>query len=132
MLSTTYQKFAHLENGYEIVRCLEYSVPAEVDEHIDFVGPTVRFPAYPGPKVLSNYTGIECTPKEIRALYNIGDFASTAEGNSVGFTGFLDEYYIPKDLTRFANKYDSELKDRKVTVVGKNGNKAGVEANLDM
>lgn len=85
-----------------------------------------------GTTVSANADGIEVTPKEIRSLYNIGDYKSTHADNSIGLCGFLGQYFKPGYLKKFSNKYDSEVKSREVTIVGENGSKNGIEANLDM
>ena len=45
LLSTKFSTFKHVESGVESIRTLEYSVPASLKPHIQFVHPTIAFTA---------------------------------------------------------------------------------------
>ena len=104
-------------------------------DHIDFVGPTIRFPGtLPAPakmnKTRSAATGI--TPDVLRTLYSIGD-AKAASGtkNIVACASFLKQFFSGDDLQSFFTKFDTSLEGSKPVVVGPNEEeKPGVEAML--
>ncbi|KAL3423267.1 Aorsin [Phlyctema vagabunda] len=43
LLQTKYWQYVHVGSGKQHVACDEYSIPAEIQEHIDFITPTVHF-----------------------------------------------------------------------------------------
>lgn len=45
LLKTKYYEYTHLETGQAHVACEEYSIPEDVQRHVDFVTPTVHFDA---------------------------------------------------------------------------------------
>lgn len=44
LLKTTYNVYQHSATGHQVIRATEYHVPEHIQQHIDFVSPTVRFP----------------------------------------------------------------------------------------
>jgi subtilase family serine protease len=74
VLSTKYRMYRHEETGQLTTRCLEYSLPAEIAQHVDFVSPTVNFPRPLTVKVSSSSVPFyQNTPDNLRSLYNLGD-----------------------------------------------------------
>ncbi|KIK70403.1 hypothetical protein GYMLUDRAFT_32410 [Collybiopsis luxurians FD-317 M1] len=55
LLKAEYQVYKHKESGEEQIGCHEYSVPAEIREHIDLIKPTVHFNHRPSPKSTSKF-----------------------------------------------------------------------------
>ncbi|KAH7346722.1 peptidase S8/S53 domain-containing protein [Rhexocercosporidium sp. MPI-PUGE-AT-0058] len=45
LLNTKYYEYTHLESGQAHVACEEYSVPEDIQRHVDFVTPTLHFDA---------------------------------------------------------------------------------------
>ncbi|OJT13601.1 Tripeptidyl-peptidase sed2 [Trametes pubescens] len=51
-LDADFSVFTHNESGLQAIRTLSYSIPAELEDHIDFVHPTISFPN-PSPRLIS-------------------------------------------------------------------------------
>lgn len=142
MLGTTYHTYNHRQSGVNALRMTgDYTLPAEVAQHVDFVGPSVRFPTIQTLRVGSAQDGGfdddgggGVTPKMLRKLYSVGDAKGSASGNLQAVNQFLGQYYAPSDLATFFQQYDPQSEGRTVNkVVGPNdaGN-PGVEATLDI
>ncbi|KAK3345588.1 peptidase S8/S53 domain-containing protein [Neurospora tetraspora] len=144
------------------LRTLQYSVPDELDVHVDMIQPTTRFgklaakastifEIYEEPetqgvanvKVAADEGHPTCTgciyPDQIRSLYNIKYKPSASEKNTVAFASYLEQYSNYADFTSFAKAFVPEAADRNYTVqLVKGGlhdqspDKIGVEANLDL
>jgi tripeptidyl-peptidase-1 len=137
LLDTKYYEYVHTD-GHWIVRVGEsYSLPAEVAEHIDLVGPTIRFPGTLRPKIVTSTgtgTAGPVTPDFLRTLYNVpkGE-ATVTKNNSVAVTAFLGQFYDNKDLQSFFTKYDNSSAGRTATLIGPNNETSpGTEAQLDI
>ena len=109
--------FKHDDTGVEAVRTLSYSIPAELQGHLDLVHPTVTFPnpyshlpvfQSPVKKTadIENFTAraipSSCsstiTPACLQAIYNIPTTAATESSNQLGVTGFIEQYANQNDL----------------------------------
>lgn len=89
LLKTKYYKYTHAVTGQAHVACEDYSIPEDIQKHVDFVTPTVHFDAK-----VSN-------PKKRRALEERGTSTSTSGhsvqpgiGHSIGSPG---DKSLPKD-----------------------------------
>ena len=71
LLKTTYHKYEH-ESGKPHIGCEDYSVPAEISKHVDFITPTVHFDAK-----------LEM-PKQKRSMSKEETYLATRQVNSMG------------------------------------------------
>eukprot|EP00933_Yihiella_yeosuensis_P044839 TRINITY_DN40113_c0_g1_i1.p1 TRINITY_DN40113_c0_g1~~TRINITY_DN40113_c0_g1_i1.p1 ORF type:complete len:568 (-),score=86.09 TRINITY_DN40113_c0_g1_i1:139-1842(-) len=133
-----------IADGIErIHRTINYTLPPEVREHIDFVSPTTRFPLRRLGSQRQRLRHAELDwgvdrlgtqPSSIRSLYGLGSTEATGvKNNTQQVAGFLGNYFSPSDLQTFFNEYYPAAKGRKPTVVGPNnpGNPA-TEGSLDV
>ena len=144
MLGSKFFKYSHrFQENVNILRLEEnYQVPEEVADVIDFVGPTVRFPALQGARTHGKGSGRELfgpignsvTPSFLRKLYNASDaVAAPGTKNIQACASFLNQYYKPSDLKTFFEKYASSAKVTTPTVYGPNdASSPGIEASLDI
>ncbi|KAI0781617.1 tripeptidyl peptidase A [Irpex lacteus] len=126
MLSTKYHVWEH-SDGTRIVRTTQYSLPANLHSHIDFVQPTtifsrgsVRRPFYLNsqrelPAFTQRSSGVSrynriidegCRTKVtvscLKQIYNItNDETSQSNTNTIGVTGYLDQFANKEDLRTF-------------------------------
>jgi tripeptidyl-peptidase-1 len=163
LLHTEYHEFTHKSRGADaipLLRVFRYHVPTHLDDIIELVGPTVRFPApsavregkgaqhwakeaaqslakSPRPAGLAaaappeECKGFQTPPACLKALYGVGDYKAS-HNTSVLATGYLEQYIAPSDLTLFFKKYDP-ANERTATIVGPNvPSQPGTEASLDI
>jgi tripeptidyl-peptidase-1 len=137
--SASFQRY--VSGSLEIVRLnTTYTVPAELADDVDFVGPSVRFPTVQITKSPSNQrklfgpSGNDVTPTSLRKMYNATDaVAAPGTKNIQAVASFLGQFYSPNDLSTFFQKYASDAKITKPTVHGPNeGSNPGIEAELDI
>ena len=119
------------------VRCEDYYLPDHIAEHVDFVSPTVNFPPQSvHTEVVKSYfsENTQNTPDNLRELYEVGDaMGHNLQSARQGVTAFLKQYYLESDLQTFYDEYFPELSGVPLSnVIGPNGDKAGVEASLDV
>jgi tripeptidyl-peptidase-1 len=133
-----------------------YALPAELAQHVDFVGPTTRFPVMQrlrrskakaeagasatattpqrAGRALFGPSGDTVDPTFLRTLYN----AASAKGaagtkNILAMGSFLGQFYSPDDLAQFFTKYAQDAKVTKPTLYGPNtASQPGIEAELDV
>ncbi|TFY82909.1 hypothetical protein EWM64_g1103 [Hericium alpestre] len=117
LFGAEFSNFKNQATGKQSVRTLSYSIPASLKGHIDFIHPTVAFPAKPlgGPKVVgkaksqpkfSNVTAnaapASCndqfTPSCAQELYGIPTTAATQSSNQLAVSGFIGQYASLSDL----------------------------------
>lgn len=143
LLHAEYFVYTHVTmKDLEIVRLggSSYSVPTEVAPHIDFVGPSLRFPL---PQMVrrvdltdgmgdDEFGGV--TPDFLRKLYKVGDtMAQPATGSLQSCAQFLGQYYSPSDLASFFQQEYPAAEGQKPTVNGPNQpSNPGMEATLDI
>ncbi|KAI1786397.1 peptidase S8/S53 domain-containing protein [Ganoderma leucocontextum] len=138
---------------------LSYSIPAELQGHLDLVHPTVTFPNPKGhlpvfqapvkhARGLQNFTArtvpsscsSSITPACLQAIYNIPSDAATQSSNQLAVTGYIQQYANQDDLApSFLGEYRSDISsDTTFTLQTLDGGSnsqdsdAGVEANLDI
>jgi len=161
VLNANFSRFAR-DDGLELIRSTQYSLPTLVEQFVDFVYPITLFPseqrrrsrrpnktdlmagilaerAAPAfPEACTNNTNPAC----LKALYNIDYLPprNTPSKSEIGIAGFLDQYASYSDTNGFLRKY-GPYKDTKYnfTVELVNGgvnpqaaNSTGVEATLDL
>ncbi|KAI0034022.1 family S53 protease [Vararia minispora EC-137] len=128
LFSTQFQTFKQVETGTESVRTLQYSIPASLKDHLDFVHPTTTFPqsskpplpqTSPVPKsifpgqlnttVERRTLPVTCqntvTPACIQYLYNVPTTPITQSSNGVGVTGIWGSYASWADLELFLEAF---------------------------
>ncbi|KAJ7695783.1 subtilisin-like protein [Mycena rosella] len=160
MLNANYETFTHIESGKQIVRTLEYSLPAGLEAHIEALHPTTAFgrplSAGRGPVVtasnrpasnatiVSDAVPASCattvTPACLQAMYGIPTTLATQKTNSIAVAGFIEQFAQTKDLASFLTKFRPDLSSTTTFALrtfdgGANtqgASQAGIEANLDI
>jgi tripeptidyl-peptidase-1 len=116
-------------------RTSAFSLPEHVQEHVDFVAPTTRFPLKKlGFKHGSREMRLGTNPDSLRSLYGLGDVEATgAPGNSQHVAGFIGNYFSPQDLQTFFSQYYQKGKGRTASIVGPNdASNPTAEGSLDV
>ncbi|KAG6841850.1 hypothetical protein C0991_006257 [Blastosporella zonata] len=166
MLDTTYHVWKH-ENGDSVVRTTTYSLPEHLHDHIDVIQPTTMFGQLRGMRstivwseeaeasplakdlapIYNAATGVtvdascntSITVKCLQQLYNAVGLTTHAVGNSIGITGYLEEFANLQDLQSFYAEQVPAAVNSSFTVVPIKGglnnqtlSEAGAEANLDV
>lgn len=141
MLGAQYKEYVHDSAGVTLHATDQYSLPAEIAAHVDFVSPTTRLPTIrtieteepnSATRHLLGGGGGGNTPASLRTLYSIGTVEGTGATKQAA-TGFLGQYFKPTDLQQFYTKYYKAATGRTIAVKGdKMGSSAGVEASLDV
>ncbi|NWY35027.1 TPP1 peptidase, partial [Pheucticus melanocephalus] len=135
----------YVQGQQSLVRSpLPYSVPAELAEHLDFVGGLHRFPAERravsrarrDPQLARASFHLGVTPSVLRQRYNMtGGDVGLLPNNSQACAQFLEQYFHQADLAEFMQLFGSGFAHRTQVdrVVGRQGRgKAGLEASLDV
>ncbi|KAK2463913.1 hypothetical protein APHAL10511_004085 [Amanita phalloides] len=164
MLDTEYHVYQHETDGDYLVRTSSYSLPKHLHEHVDIVQPTTMFGRFKPQKTNVIYLGEDTdeqpvsqyqtaneagfvdptcnttiTIKCLQQIYNAVGYTPRAKGNSIGVTGYLEQYANLDDLQLFyADQRPDALKSsfKFISIKGginsQNKSKAGIEANLDV
>eukprot|EP01083_Nonionella_stella_P032909 90102_1 len=107
----------------------DYQVPSYLVPHLDFISPTLRFPAITTPKT-TTAPGNEVTPTSLRQLYNVGNTSGSSANNTVVVASFVEQYYQLKDLKTLWSDYSiTPCTVTNVPSDQKSG--VGIEAELD-
>ena len=141
MLDCEYYDYSNnkLNDGNTIIPRVDhesnYHVPNRLANHIDFISPTLRFPAVNSLTIKTAHNIIEpdaaVTPSVLKALYNVGKTEGQSTTNIQGVASFLEQYYDPSDLPIFWNKFGIDSTTvTKVPASTPNGH--GIEAELDV
>ncbi|OJT02652.1 Tripeptidyl-peptidase sed3 [Trametes pubescens] len=161
LLDADFAVFNHTATGKTMIRTLAYSIPAELKGHLDFVHPTTVFaqpfsgknvfsfvpaPAdrpIPEVNLTSNAVPASCattiTPACLQALYGIPTALATQKANTLGVSGFIDQFANQADLRAFLTRFRPDLSPTTVFTLqtldgGQNPQQqanAGIEADLD-
>ncbi|XP_065192050.1 tripeptidyl-peptidase 1-like [Sycon ciliatum] len=121
-----------------------YTVPAEVADHLDFVGGVHRLPHRQ--QRLANSTqyaiakahgvNLQAEPSSLRELYKVGSSVGAGEENKniQCVAQFLDQHYHATDLAKFMEKFGTGFThmSKVAKEIGPNTGHAGVEASLDI
>lgn len=139
--SNTFYEFESTECGEKVITSQSFTLPASLQEHLDFVSGVSGLPeacAKRAKKVRASNTtsshpmGVQVTPETIATDYNTSSYVSTNKNNSQAVAAFLRQFFDPTDLETFQKRYNIPIKPI-VKVVGKNEpDDPGVEANLDV
>ncbi|PIL33248.1 hypothetical protein GSI_04698 [Ganoderma sinense ZZ0214-1] len=150
LFDADFSVFKHDDTGVEAVRTLSYSIPAELQGHLDLVHPTVTFPnpnghlpVFKTPVKSKRQVDASCsstiTPACLQSLYNIPSDAATQSSNQLAVTGFIDQYANQGDLASFLQQYRPDMSSGttfSLQTIDSGSNpqdsNAGVEANLDI
>ncbi|KAF9025365.1 subtilisin-like protein [Hymenopellis radicata] len=152
MLDTTYAIFYHAASASSVLRTMSYSLPAELDTHIDVMAPTTHFGTLRSMKrekfeaVGDVGSGIDVgalncdtnvTVSCLRDMYKTKDYVPAAADNVLGVAGYLDEWANYVDLEDFMGVFrPDEARSSFETVLVHGGvndqSQAGSEANLDV
>uniref|UniRef100_A0A8C5J066 Tripeptidyl peptidase 1 n=1 Tax=Junco hyemalis TaxID=40217 RepID=A0A8C5J066_JUNHY len=139
----------YVQGQQSLVRSpLPYTVPAELAEHLDFVGGLHRFPTERkavsrarkepqlAPQLARASFHLGVTPAVLRQRYNMtGGDVGLLPNNSQACAQFLEQYFHQADLAEFMQLFGSGFAHRTQVdrVVGRQGHgKAGLEASLDV
>ncbi|KAK4497871.1 hypothetical protein PRZ48_010526 [Zasmidium cellare] len=121
LFSTKFASYQYLDEE-PVMRTQNYSLPVQLEEHVDFVYPTVHFFAPKqrlqtrleerqhvptGPANCSN----SVCPPQLKKQYNINYRpADNKSGSKIGIAGFLDTFPNVTDLKSFLSQYGAEKK----------------------
>ncbi|KAH8991285.1 subtilisin-like protein [Lactarius akahatsu] len=154
LLGASYELYTHTKTNETIVRTLGYSLPVVLHGHVQTVAPTTFFSSpltqwqtprkrsgvaamRPG-KSPSRRDDADVTPAFLRWLYSTVAYVPSAmDRNTVGVTGYNQEYPSPADLTSYMRKYRPDGIDATYVVESVNGgeydpNNPGEEANVNI
>ena len=117
LFDADFSVFKHDETGVEAVRTLSYSIPTELQGHLDFVHPTVTFsdpvdhlPFFRTPDQtppnIQNVSALAVpsactrtiTPACLQAIYNIPAAPATQSSNQLAVAGYIGQYANQADL----------------------------------
>jgi tripeptidyl-peptidase-1 len=136
LLRTEYHIFERTDTGTVHIACNEYSVPRDIQQHIDFITPTIGFTATakkirrsvsvltsPVSRTRLNSVDINpdddlstcaasITPNCLRALYGIPRGTTSHPNNSYGIVEFGSNSYIQQDLDVFFSNFSKLLVGR--------------------
>ncbi|KAI1120614.1 peptidase S8/S53 domain-containing protein [Nemania abortiva] len=131
LLDTKYSVFQD-DEGATLMACESYAIPASIQQHIDFVSPTIQFdprigtaagramkretmgPKFrtvdvdPEPFSLDNCSQLT-TPACLRAIYEVPGTGEAVAGNSYGVVEFAPQSYNQVDLNGFFSVYTSNV-----------------------
>jgi len=127
-------EFYYFTDGIStVVKSLDYTIPASLKDHLDFVSGISGFPR-PNKVKVTKSAGpqLGIVPKYIDSQYNLSDYSATNTQNSQAVAGFLKQYFSPTDLEDFQKANKLPIKPI-IKVVGENKpERQGIEANLDV
>lgn len=136
MVKSQYHHYTHVNGKTTVIRLAgEYEMPNEIAEHVDFIGPSHRFPLVQSLKLGKTVSSPDetVTPDVLKKLYNVGDAKGAADTKNIqACASFLNQYYEPNDLSKFQSKYVPDCKVTKPSVHGPDKSSAGIEASLDI
>ena len=121
------------DGAVTIVKSTEYTIPASIKDHVDFVSGISEFPRPNKVKTRKSVNSqLGVNPKFINSEYNISDYTSNNSKNSQAVAGFLGQYYSPDDLKDFQKAFEIPLKPIVKTVGENKPDDPGIEADLDV
>ncbi|KAI0365677.1 family S53 protease [Pilatotrama ljubarskyi] len=156
LLNTEFAVFNHTPTGLTSVRTLAYSIPTDLQGHLDFVHPTTPFSGRvfdfvpsradkpePAVNLTSDAVPASCattiTPACLQALYGIPATLATTKSNTLGVSGFIEQFANQQDLKTFLTRFRPDLPSTTTFTTqtldgGSNPQQlaqAGIEADLD-
>ncbi|KAJ7748309.1 family S53 protease [Mycena maculata] len=160
LLATQFSLFTHVASGTTNIRTLAYSVPASVQNHIQFVHPTIAFvpPLTSGPGFTVVHRKREATPTArssdevpescansvtpacLQALYGFPTAKATnSAANILAVSGYIDQWANSDDLAEFLSIFLPELEGSSFNLQTLDGgeniqtlSEAGDEADFDV
>ncbi|KAH9924392.1 peptidase S8/S53 domain-containing protein [Fomitopsis serialis] len=156
LFSANYNVYVHDDTGKQVLRTLGYAIPEELAGHVSVVHPTVMFPKYSAlapvfssqPKKrqqlraddLSLACGLSVTPACLQSLYGIPTTPATESSNTLGVTGYGDDWANKADLESFLSQYRTDMASSTTYTLEtlddgsdpQTSSDAGVEADLDI
>lgn len=122
-----------------LIRTLEpYTVPAELEDHLDFIGGTNHFPRIKSMRInkrdsTSTKRGDpSVTPSAIKQALNISSAVGQSSKNLQSVSQFLQQYYSPSDLQAFQQNFGVPVQPVAKEIGPNDASNPGVEANLDI
>ncbi|KAJ7595436.1 Pro-kumamolisin, activation domain-containing protein [Mycena floridula] len=124
LLHTDFEEFVHVDSGVTSIRTLSYSIPADLQSHIDVVHPTTSFGAplrhrYPSFTIVpTRSTGSapdSCDPNNVTPeclidLYGVPKTAATQASNTIlAVTGFDNRFAQQSDLKTFLAEFRPDM-----------------------
>ncbi|KAL6306871.1 family S53 protease [Sparassis latifolia] len=153
IFATEFSVFTHSSTGKQTIRTLEYSIPAELQRHLDIVYPGTTFPVYTNKgRISSTRSRVpkrsvsarqDCsstiTPSCLQSIYAIPATPATQSTNQLLVTGFIGQYANQADLQTFLEDFRPNMSSSTTFAIQlldggsdpQGGSDAGVEANLD-
>ncbi|KAF5388188.1 hypothetical protein D9615_000691 [Tricholomella constricta] len=166
MLDTTYSVWKH-KSGDQLVRTTSYSLPEHLHEHVELVQPTTMFGRFRrdkstivwaddseiapvqtfAAKILDSVSGVAVDPtckstitiKCLQQLYNTVGYIPKHKNNSIGITGYLEQFANKQDLQSFYAEQRPDALNSSFKFISVNGglnsqnlSEAGAEAGLDV
>ncbi|KAF4311026.1 putative tripeptidyl-peptidase 1 precursor protein [Botryosphaeria dothidea] len=131
LLDTEYSVYQH-QDGNQLVRTSQWSLPRHLHEHIDAIQPTTSFmrtgakasdalelapwtaPNYtpPSNSTISKVCNVSSvTPECFQNLYSTKGYVAKTGKSKVGFTNYLGEVPIRPDTEKFLTKYRPDAVD---------------------
>ncbi|KAH9949260.1 family S53 protease [Amylocystis lapponica] len=161
LFDANYSVFSYGQAGEQTIRTLTYSIPADLEGHIDVVHPTITFPnpyTKPVPNASlksvvlrasttnsSNPCGSDIlnpkvVPACLQSAYDIPVTPATAPSNRIAIAGYDNEYANAADLEIFLKQYRPDMNSSTTFTLAtldgglnsQNGSEAGQEAALDI
>ncbi|KAJ7477364.1 subtilisin-like protein [Mycena latifolia] len=152
LLNTEFSLFSHKASDETSIRTLQYSLPADVSQHVAYVHPTTSFSnpfAAPKPQPLptkNSKRDIDPTCADITTIscllteYGLPTTPATQTNNVLGVSGYTNQFANFNDLTDFLAEFRPDLPaptkfDVQLLDGGSNTQLrgfAGVEASLDI
>ncbi|TFY58182.1 hypothetical protein EVJ58_g6573 [Rhodofomes roseus] len=140
LLGASYNAYTHDSTGKQVYRTLEYSIPEELESHVAVVHPTVMFPKYSTLSPIVSTRSSKRQQTRADSLYGIPTTPATESSNTLGVTGYGDNWANKADLKSFLSKYRTDISSSTTysleTLDGgsdpQSSSDAGVEADLDV
>ncbi|KAF9063243.1 family S53 protease-like protein [Rhodocollybia butyracea] len=156
LFNANYQLYTEIGGPTQLTRTLAYSIPADLQQHINLIHPSTDFvrqikgAKLGGPVPNSNSNTARAlaapascnsvvTPACLQAMYGIPTTKATQTKNTIGVTGFVDEWPQTADMAAFLTKLNTAVpsdtlwteKNVDFGVDPQHPGDAGLEANLD-
>ncbi|EJD00679.1 family S53 protease [Fomitiporia mediterranea MF3/22] len=158
MFQADFSVFQHEETGKQSIRTLAYSIPTELQGHLNLVHPTITFdnpfahlPVVSSPlkavaeeqnlttRAVPSSCDSTVTPACLQAMYGIPTTKATQSSSTLGVSGFIGQFANDADLQTFLESLRPDLAGTTFSLQTLDGgenpqdpSEAGVEANLDI
>lgn len=119
-----FHRFVHVPSGTKVVRSLEFDLPADIKEFVDFVGYTTDFPSLAKKAGVRSFVEKSDTdgmiiPQTLIDLYNMPNHRVLSAQSTQCIFESLNQSYAQGDIDMYLRKfgYDTQGMD---TVIGPN------------